>query len=207
MGLTASDIAALAVEVLAALGHGLDADELTAVRRALDLASDCHVGQQRDDGTPYMLHPLRTALILARELGVRDAIAVCAALLHDTLEDQCSVSLDDIRRLFGAEVASIIEAVTKPHARGRSHGEVNAIYFPRLRAADELVRTVKLADRLDNIRDLPNSQDRAKRRRMIDETRLFYMPLIDTLTDPRRREVLAGAFSQAIEVVEKMAHR
>ncbi|HUW10899.1 MAG TPA: HD domain-containing protein [Anaerolineae bacterium] len=199
----AADITAdLVTELLAHVEQHLSVDECATVQRALELARTSHAGQRRDDGTPYFMHPLRTTIILIRDLGLRDATTICAALLHDAVEDQESLSADYIHRSIGPEVAEVVEVLTKPRVHSRCHSDVNTVYFPRLRAASEQVRSIKLADRLDNIRDLPNSRDPSKRSRMIDETRGFYVPLISTLTDPKRQAFLEKAFSQAINVVE-----
>jgi guanosine-3',5'-bis(diphosphate) 3'-pyrophosphohydrolase len=190
--------------LFAALEGALTVDQRAQVARAFDLMLQSHEGQRRDDGTTYAAHPMRVALILARELGIRDPPAICAALLHDVLEDRKGVSADELGRSFGPEVARMVETVTKPYRPGRPHREVNEAYFPRLRAADELTRTVKLADRLDNVRDLPTSPYRRKRRRIIEETRAFYLPLARGLADARRGAVLAEELGKAIAVVEGM---
>ena len=89
--------------------HHPDVDR-EAVRRAYAFAEDRHRAQVRISGEPFITHPLGCARICAG-LGL-DGTAVAAALLHDTVEDT-SASLDDIERLFGDEVASLVDGVTK----------------------------------------------------------------------------------------------
>jgi (p)ppGpp synthase/HD superfamily hydrolase len=197
-------IAALKVELFAALDGALTPDQRALIERALDLMLQSHEGQRRDDGTAYAAHPIRVALILARELGIRDPSAVCAALLHDVLEDRKEISAGDLSRAFGPDVARMVETVTKPYGPGRPHREVNEAYFPRLRAADELTRMLKLADRLDNMRDLPTSPHPRKRRRIVEETRAFYLPLARGLADARRGALLQEELNKAIAIVEGM---
>src|SRR5579884_1382937 len=84
--------------------------EQEQIRSAYEVASTAHKGQSRLSGEPYIEHPLAVAGLLA-ELNL-DADTLCAALLHDTVEDT-SVSLEDIRERFGAHVAQLVDGVTK----------------------------------------------------------------------------------------------
>ncbi len=195
-------ITALKATLLETLDDDLTADDRARVERAVGLMLESHQGQRRDDGTAYAAHPIRVALLLARDLAIHDPAVICAALLHDVLEDRREISPEDLASAFGPRVAGMVEAVTKPHAPGRPHREVNEAYFPRLAAADELTRTIKLADRLDNLRDLPTSPHPRKRRRMVEETRAFYLPLARGLTDARRGALLTEELTRAVAVVE-----
>jgi len=177
-------------------------DELTAVKEAIKLACKVHETQLRDDGAPYVLHPLRVAYMLVHEFGIRDIDTICAGLLHDAVEDGESISLDQIERNFGMPIAAMIGSLTKPPKNDRTHAEINAEYFPRIRQSNAQVRIIKLADRLDNIRDLPNSPNEAKRRRMLEETKKFYLPLINSLEDRKLGAMFAGAYARAIKEIQ-----
>ena len=84
--------------------------DLSQVEEAYHLADKAHVGQKRQSGEPYIIHPLNVALILAQlEL---DRESIVAGLLHDVVEDT-SITLDDIRAEFGGEVALLVDGVTK----------------------------------------------------------------------------------------------
>ena len=85
-------------------------DDLGLVIRAAAFAADKHRDQRRKDAqaTPYINHPLALARILTSEGGVTDAATLCAALLHDTIEDTRDDSADEIEQAFGAEVAAIV---------------------------------------------------------------------------------------------------
>src|SRR5690242_6109831 len=84
--------------------------DVEAVRRAYEFAAGAHEGQQRDSGTPYIEHPLQVARTLA-DLQM-DTATICAAFLHDVVEDT-SVELAEIETRFGAEVARLVDGVTK----------------------------------------------------------------------------------------------
>src|SRR5947199_248584 len=85
-------------------------DDLELVRKAYEFSQKHHSGQQRASGEPYLVHPLEVALVLS-EMKM-DAVAVAAGLLHDSVEDT-SVTIVDIRKEFGEQVAHIVEGVTK----------------------------------------------------------------------------------------------
>src|SRR5690349_18132776 len=85
-------------------------DDVGIIRRAWDFALEHHQGQTRASGEPYVLHPLEVAHVLA-EMKL-DSTGIAAGLLHDAVEDT-PVTADDITRLFGEQVAHIVEGVTK----------------------------------------------------------------------------------------------
>lgn len=128
-----------------------------------------HRGQCRDEGTPYSDHPVRVARSLRGEFGVEDPEVLSAALLHDVLEDTWATAAD-LRRRFGPRVARLVEALTK-------RGEPTAAYLERLSAAGPDAVTIKLADRLDNVRGLSLSPVPGKIRKYADETRSAYLPM------------------------------
>ena len=170
------------------------------IRRALDLASAAHEGQARDDGTPYVLHPIRVALSLIEELGVNDAELVCAALLHDAVEDSAGIGIQQIEAGFGSRVRMVVEQLTKPLAATRAN--VNAVYFGRLRTAATESKLVKLMDKLDNVRDSPNCPEPAKRRRTVEEAESVYLPLASGLEDPGIRSKIERLLRTAIDLAK-----
>src|ERR1700733_914704 len=85
-------------------------NDLPSVKKAYDYSLKTHEGQSRASGEPYLVHPLEVALVLA-EMKM-DPVAVAAGLLHDSVEDT-SVTIVDIRKEFGEQVAHIVEGVTK----------------------------------------------------------------------------------------------
>lgn len=123
------------------------ADVLRA--RALDLAMHLHRGQTRNDGiTPYVAHPIRVAFLL-QEAGAR-AEVVCAGLLHDAIEDT-SASWDTLKDVVGVEVADLVVALTEDKREPRAKRKAQLV--EHVRAAPPEVKMIKLADRLDNVRE------------------------------------------------------
>jgi (p)ppGpp synthase/HD superfamily hydrolase len=155
----------------------VDAGQASHLKKALELASRVHSGQLRDDGSPYIDHPIRVALILLDEVHIADTDLLCAALLHDAPEDCPSLSFESLEREFGSKVRHIVETLTKPRDEGLTREEINAVYFQRLVRADGNCKLVKLADKLDNVRDSVHSPAIAKRARTVDEAERFYVPL------------------------------
>lgn len=132
--------------------------------RAAAFAARKHRHQLRDDDrTPYVSHVFRVAMTVRDVFGLADGAAVCAALLHDTIEDT-ACDYDEIAEEFGAEVAGLVAALTKNMIL--PEGEREDDYRARLRAADWRARLVKLADQYDNFSDLgQGKKDRTEKTR------------------------------------------
>src|SRR5437879_9920081 len=135
------------------------ADELELVKKAYDYSLDVHTGQSRASGEPYLVHPLEVALVLA-EMKM-DGVAVAAGLLHDSVEDT-SVTIADIRKEFGEQVAHIVEGVTKISKidfATREEQQAENLRKMMLAMVDDIrVVLIKLADRLHNLRTLEHLQ-------------------------------------------------
>lgn len=188
-------VAKLKQRLEALLAARLEAGDQGLVQQAVACAETAHAGQVRDDSTPYLLHPLRAALILAEEMDVLDPQLLAAALLHDVLEDAPAITAEDLQRRFGTEVGQIVSAVTKEPRRGLSREEATAAYYAALRGSSDAARIVKLADKLDNVRDAVNSPHQDKRRQTaIDARRLFEL-LAPLLVDRR----LATRFQRLLD--------
>ena len=146
------------------------------ITRAFYLCYDAHRNTVRASGEPYYTHPHEVALILAREIPLDD-ISVAAALLHDVVEDT-DYTLDDIRAEFGADVAEIVDGVTKITGVFNSHEITQAASYRKLLISmvnDVRVILVKFADRLHNMRTLEHLPEH-KQRRMARETLDIYAP-------------------------------
>jgi len=171
-----------------------DAD-LALLQRAYVFGAKVHEGQQRLSGEPYLVHPLEVAGILA-EMRLDEA-TVAAGLLHDTLEDTLT-TLPELRRLFGDEVATLVEGLTKiAKIEFTSARERQAENFRKMLIAmskDIRILLIKLADRLHNMRTLGHMDEDA-RRRVAQETLDIYAPLAHRLgIDWMRRELVDLAF-------------
>ncbi len=125
------------------------------INKAYVYASRMHDGQMRKSGDDYFIHPVSVADIIA-DMRL-DASSVCAALLHDVVED-CEVSLPEVKSVFGEEVAFLVDGVTKlGKVNFASREDRQAESFRKMLVAmarDIRVLLVKLADRLDNMRTL-----------------------------------------------------
>lgn len=125
--------------------------EVDLVQRCISFAARAHLNQGRKDGkTPYVAHPFRVFFVVRHVFGVEDPVALCAALLHDTIEDT-TTDYDDVLEDFGADVADAVAALTKD-MRMRDDLREPA-YDEQLKAASWQARLVKLADVYDNVCD------------------------------------------------------
>jgi len=151
------------------------------VERAYEVARDAHRDQVRRSGDPYIAHPVGVALILA-DLGLDDT-TLAAALLHDAVEDT-SVTLDDLASEFGADVAAIVDGVTKLDRLQFDSKEAQQAATMRkmlvAMAKDVRVLLIKLADRLHNMRTIASLPE-AKQKRIAQETLDIYAPLAHRL--------------------------
>ncbi|WP_346765472.1 bifunctional (p)ppGpp synthetase/guanosine-3',5'-bis(diphosphate) 3'-pyrophosphohydrolase [Thioalkalivibrio sp. XN8] len=159
----------------------LPAEQVAQVMQAYEFAAKAHEGQQRYSGEPYISHPVAVATILA-ELKL-DAQTLMAALLHDVIEDT-GVPKADIATMFGAEVAELVDGVSKlDKVEFRSRAEAQAESFRKMLFAmvgDMRVILVKLADRTHNMRTLWIMPPE-KRRRIARETLEIYAPIANRL--------------------------
>ena len=160
----------------------LSPEELAKVTSAYEFAADFHRNQKRRSGEPYINHPVEVALILAKDLHM-DEDTICAALLHDTVEDT-PATLDDLRERFGDIVAELVDGVTKlTSIEVASMDEKQALNLRKMFLAmskDIRVVIIKLADRLHNMRTLaalPPDRRTFKARETMD----VYAPLADRL--------------------------
>ena len=175
------DLVALRKQLIETVaGHYPQAD-LTPVGEAFDLAVEAHEGARRATGEPYVTHPIASAQITA-ELGI-DPVAVQAALLHDVPEDT-EYSLPDLEERFGAEVAHMVDGVTKlSKFSTHSHEQQQAENIRKMllaMAEDIRVVLIKLADRLHNMRTL-YALPSEKQVRIARQTMEIYAPLAERL--------------------------
>ncbi|XP_019894615.1 guanosine-3',5'-bis(diphosphate) 3'-pyrophosphohydrolase MESH1 isoform X2 [Musca domestica] len=121
--------------------------------KCLQFAADKHRNQRRKDtsGTPYINHPINVATILSTEAHVQDMTVLMAALLHDTVEDT-DATFEDIENLFGPEVCSIVREVTDDKTLPK--GVRKDLQITNAANSTRRAKLVKLADKLDNLRDL-----------------------------------------------------
>ena len=147
------------------------------LRHAFEMAADAHKTMRRKSGEPYILHPLAVAKICVEEIGLGVRSTICS-LLHDTVEDT-DISLDDIKREFGIEIAKIVDGLTKISTVMDADTSQQAENFKKILLTltdDPRVILIKLADRLHNMRTM-DSMKREKQLKVSSETVYVYAPL------------------------------
>ncbi len=166
------------VELMKKSDHNYDFE---LIERAYRFAEEMHGDQRRASGIPYILHPTTVACILA-ELGM-DSESLAAALLHDVVEDT-DVTLDDIIRLFGSEIAGLIDGVTKlgkiPYSSREEQQAENIRKMLIAMSNDIRVIIIKLADRLHNMRTLECMKEQHRRDKAL-EVMEVYAPIAHRL--------------------------
>jgi GTP pyrophosphokinase len=147
------------------------------IRTAFEMAADAHKTMRRKSGEPYILHPIAVAKICADEIGLGIRSSICA-LLHDTVEDT-DISLEDVEREFGNEIARIVDGLTKISNVVDVNASKQAENFKKILLTltdDPRVILIKLADRLHNMRTL-DSMKRETQLKISSETVYVYAPL------------------------------
>ncbi len=159
----------------------LSAQDLARVEEAFVFSERCHRGQNRTSGEPYITHPLAVAGALAE--WKMDAVAIMAALLHDTIEDT-GVTKEELAQKFGKPVAELVEGLSKlDRLEFASQHEAQAENFRKMllaMARDIRVILIKLTDRLHNMQTL-GAMRPDKRRRIARETLEIYAPIANRL--------------------------
>ena len=174
-------------------------ENIDLITRAYLFARDQHEGQFRKSGEPYIIHAIQVGYTLA--LLRTGPKTVAAGFLHDTVED-CEAETEDIARLFGDEVASLVESVTKIGAlKFKDEKEYLASNHRKLliaMAKDVRVILIKLADRLHNMRTLQYMREE-KQKKIAGETLEVYAPIAHRLRYERDQERAGGSQLQIPE--------
>ena len=161
------------------------------LNKAYNFALNAHQNQKRDEGVPYIIHPVAVANILT-DLKL-DSATITTGLLHDTIEDT-NVTFETVKKEFGEEVANLVDGVTKISALEDKASNISkAENFRKLILAtskDIRVLLVKLADRLHNMRTINFVKDKDKIIRKAKETMEIYAPLADRMGMNKIRDEL-----------------
>ena len=171
--------------------------ELTLLLKALAFAARKHRDQRRKDveASPYINHPIELADVLVNEAGVTDVDVLCAALLHDTIEDT-KTTATELEREFGPEIAAIVVELTDNKMLRK--GTRKRMQIAHAANASRQAKLVKLADKICNLRDLnarpPANWDLARRREYFE----WAKSVVDRLrgAHPRLEAVFDRAYSQ-----------
>jgi GTP pyrophosphokinase len=163
--------------LLRVLKQKLKPGDKMILRNAFEMAAEAHKTMRRKSGEPYILHPLAVAKICVEEIGLGVRSTVCA-LLHDTVEDT-DITLQDIQREFGPEIARIVDGLTKISTVMDANSTQQAENFKKILLTltdDPRVILIKLADRLHNMRTMDHMK-REKQLKISSETVYVYAPL------------------------------
>ncbi|MBQ8145224.1 MAG: bifunctional (p)ppGpp synthetase/guanosine-3',5'-bis(diphosphate) 3'-pyrophosphohydrolase [Clostridia bacterium] len=186
------------LEILGKTGRSYDVDK---IKQAFLYAKEMHEGQVRLSGEPYIMHPVNVAEIVAG-LGL-DTDSICAAFLHDTVED-CpdKTDLTEITRLFGSDVALLVDGVTKIKSiniEDKEEAQIESIRKMLLAMSKDIrVIFIKLCDRVHNMRTLYVKKD-AKRRATALETMHVYAPLAHRLGMQKLKQELESYALQYLD--------
>ncbi|MDO5442977.1 MAG: RelA/SpoT family protein [Bacteroidia bacterium] len=175
----------------AAAGRCRDESELALINKAFDFANEAHKNVRRRSGEPYMLHPIAVARIVVENIGLGYK-SICAALLHDVVEDT-DYTNEDIKHLFGDKIASLVDGLTKiktvldnedqKEDKYYNSESLQAENFKRILLTlndDVRVVLIKLADRLHNCRTIEFMPEH-KRDKILSETMFIFIPLAHRL--------------------------
>jgi GTP diphosphokinase / guanosine-3',5'-bis(diphosphate) 3'-diphosphatase len=163
--------------LLRALKNKLKPGDRKLIRHAFEMAAEAHKTTRRKSGEPYILHPLAVARICVEEIGLGVRSTICS-LMHDTVEDT-DISLEDVEREFGNEIARIVDGLTKISNVIDVNASQQAENFKKILLTltdDPRVILIKLSDRLHNMRTL-DSMKREKQLKISSETVYVYAPL------------------------------
>ena len=166
-----------------------DEAQYQLVLKAFEFANEAHKGVRRRSGEPYILHPIAVAKIVVDEIGL-GCKSICAALLHDVVEDT-EFTVEDIQRLFGDKIASLVDGLTKIKTaldndnknKNSSSQSLQAENFRRILITlndDVRIVLIKLADRLHNVRTIQFMPE-YKRDKILSETMFLFIPLAHRL--------------------------
>lgn len=167
-------------ELFACVSRRFDVEDIERIEQAYELAEEAHRPQRRKSGEPYILHPIAVAMIVANEIGLA-ANPICAALLHDVVEDT-DYTVKDIRERFGDDVATLVNVVTKRKSEKYETSLQVDNYKQMLQSIHYDIRALllKLADRLHNMRTLKSMLPH-KQLKIASETDYLYAPLAHRL--------------------------
>lgn len=177
---TQEQIMAMAQPLFNVMAQRVTAEEMGKIYRAFEVASEKHATQVRKTGEPYIIHPIAVARIVGEELGL-GATPVCAAFLHDVVEDT-DTTIQQIEEWFGKDVAFLVRVVTKTKKEKYELGKQVDNFKQMLDSVKYDIRAllIKLADRLHNMRTL-SSMRPDKQMKIAGETDFFYAPLANRL--------------------------
>ena len=151
--------------------------KIEIITKAFNFAKQAHKGVKRRSGEPYIMHPIAVAQIACSEIGL-GSTSICAALLHDVVEDT-EYTVEDITNMFGQKIATMVDGLTKMSGVFNAETSAQAEYFRKvlLTLSDDVrVILIKIADRLHNMRTL-GAMPQNKQIKITGETIYLFAPL------------------------------
>ena len=168
-------------DLLNSIEYKTDKDDVDLIKRAFRLANDAHNGIRRKTGEPYITHPIEVAQIVATEIGLGPT-SIATALMHDVVEDS-DYTLDDIKSMFGANIAKLIDGLTKISGVTTVDQNMQLENYRKmlLTISDDIrVILIKIADRMHNMRTM-HGMPSHKQLTKASETLFIYAPLAHRL--------------------------
>ncbi len=165
-------------DFLKVIQEKFDEERLARIEKAFRFANAAHDGIKRKSGEPYIIHPIAVARIVAKDMGL-GATTICAAILHDVVEDT-EYSITDIENMFGGKVARIVDGLTKLSGDFDSRQVLTLKKMLMTLSDDVRVILIKIADRLHNMQTL-DSMPPNKKIKIAGETLFLYVPLAHRL--------------------------
>ncbi|MDR3286327.1 MAG: RelA/SpoT family protein [Prevotellaceae bacterium] len=165
-------------ELLKLCCNNTNEDGIALIKKAFDIANEAHKGIKRRSGVPYILHPIAVAKIVVLEIGLGYK-SICAALMHDVVEDNPNFTIDLVKSLFGETISYIVDGLTKIDVAFDKEKSSQAENFKRILLTmndDIRVIIIKIADRLHNMRTL-GSMPVEKQQKISNETLFLFAPL------------------------------
>ncbi len=184
---------------------GLHPDDAGRLANAFRYAVAAHASQFRDEGSPFIDHPVSVAVILSEKLGCRDVDVLIAALNHDVLEDCDWLCRRDVAGAIGERATAFVEEVTKEQVAAEEKPARDERYLEHLWQMTAEAKLLKLADRIHNLRSIPNANDPAKARRYLDVSRREFYPLALTV-DLTAARLIAEACDAIEEYLALVGH-
>ena len=169
------------------------------IRSAMDIAEEYHEPQSRANGEKYVIHVYRVALSLLLEFEGSSFELVTAALLHDLLEDT-AYTHQQMKEKFGETVERLVDAISREEdeKRPKQGDQITDKYFRKILKSGVDSIKLKVADKLDNIRDALNHPKLEKRRLYIRECQTIFLPLLRFLENPGLEEKIRSLFEEAL---------
>ncbi|MDR2652699.1 MAG: RelA/SpoT family protein [Prevotellaceae bacterium] len=165
-------------ELIELCRNNTNEDGIILIRKAFEIANEAHKGIKRRSGIPYILHPIAVAKIVVQEIGLGYK-SICAALMHDVVEDNPNFTIDLVKSIFGEPISYIVDGLTKIDVAFDKDKSGQAENFKRILLTmndDIRVIIIKIADRLHNMRTL-DSMPVEKQQKISNETLFLFAPL------------------------------